>query len=375
MNALNNIKQSIYNLPGFRTKRKLVVIESDDWGALRTPCPDSRQELIDSGMDLESNPYHMFDSLERNEDVSNLMEVLSSIRDCRGNPVIFTLNNITANPNFKAIAESDFKEYYYESFTDTYKRYEGSDKVKQLIEEGRTNGLFNVQFHGREHLNIPRWMKELKAGNKVIFNAFKREMYSPPVAFTMNYPMEFMDALDYDNEQEADEKVNIINTGLNIFISAWGAYPESFIAPCYRWDSKIESFLSLKGVNFLQSQRAQLIPRPFPNYEVNSAFRYTGQRNKFGQIYTVRNVMFEPSLRNHDENIISEALQQISLSFRMRKPVIISSHRINYIGRINCQNSEKSTEMLAKLLKKITERYPDVEFVSSPQLGSIIMNA
>ena len=31
---LSNI---IYNIPGWRTKRHIVVIESDDWGAIRMP--------------------------------------------------------------------------------------------------------------------------------------------------------------------------------------------------------------------------------------------------------------------------------------------------------------------------------------------------
>lgn len=375
MSTFNNIKQTIYNYPGFRTKRKLLVFESDDWGALRTPTKDKRQALIESGMDLETNPYHRFDSLERNEDISQLMEVLSSVVDKKGNCAVFTLNNSTANPNFESIRESDYKQYYFEPFTKTYQRFPESDQVKELIDKGRSFGVFNVQFHGREHLNIPRWMKELMNGNKQVRKAFNYEMYSPPVATAMNYPMEFMDALDYDSEQEASEKVSIVKAGLNIFKSVWGTYPESFIAPCYRWDSKIEKMLSSEGVNVIQSQRAQLIPQPYPGNTVKTAFRYTGQRNKFGQVYTVRNVIFEPSLMNHDDSVVTNAIQQIKLSFNMKKPAIISSHRINYIGRLDSWNSEKSNELLEKLLKRITKLYPDVEFVHSAQLGNIILEA
>lgn len=375
MGTLNAIKHSLYNLPGFRTLRKLVIIQSDDWGALRTPRPELRDKLIKEGMDLESNPYHKYDSLESNEDITNLAHILSSVRDSVGNPAVITLNNSTANPNFKAIAESEYRQYFFEPFTDTYKRHAGSEKVKQLIEEGRRDRVFNLQFHGREHLNIPRWMNELIAGNSLVLRAFEFEMYSPPVSSSMNYPMEFMDALDYDSKHEAGDKVNMIHSGLNIFKRAWGVYPESFIAPCYRWDSKIEGYLSSKGVNVVQSQRAQLVPHPYPGYRVKPVFRYTGQRNKFGQIYTVRNVIFEPSLGDHKPEVIDEALQQIKLSFMLRKPAIISSHRVNYIGVIDKANRDKSNEMLAKLLKRVIQQFPDVEFLSSAQLGKIIMKS
>jgi hypothetical protein len=34
---LEKVKRYIQNLPGKTTKRKLVVIESDDWGSIRMP--------------------------------------------------------------------------------------------------------------------------------------------------------------------------------------------------------------------------------------------------------------------------------------------------------------------------------------------------
>ena len=34
---LDKIKRHISNIPGWRTNRKLVVFESDDWGSIRMP--------------------------------------------------------------------------------------------------------------------------------------------------------------------------------------------------------------------------------------------------------------------------------------------------------------------------------------------------
>jgi hypothetical protein len=36
-NIAKSIKQNIINLPGWRTNRKIIVFESDDWGSIRMP--------------------------------------------------------------------------------------------------------------------------------------------------------------------------------------------------------------------------------------------------------------------------------------------------------------------------------------------------
>ena len=85
----------------------------------------------------------------------------------------------------------------------------------------------------------------------------------------------------------------------------------------------------------------------------------------------VRNCVFEPT---HKSGIdwVGYTLKQIEAAFRMNKPAIISSHRVNFCGHIDSENRKKGLNSLKELLKKIVNRYPDVEFLTSTQLASLI---
>lgn len=40
MNLKQYITHNLLNIPGWRTNRKIVVIESDDWGSIRMPSQE-----------------------------------------------------------------------------------------------------------------------------------------------------------------------------------------------------------------------------------------------------------------------------------------------------------------------------------------------
>ena len=95
-----------------------------------------------------------------------------------------------------------------------------------------------------------------------------------------------------------------------------------------------------------------------------------GEKNRFGQFYTVRNVNFEPSLMPNKE-WISEVLQDVYWAFFWGKPAIINTHRLNFIGSLNEKNRDQNLKLLKEILKKITKRWPEVEFVTSDRLGEV----
>ena len=86
------------------------------------------------------------------------------------------------------------------------------------------------------------------------------------------------------------------------------------------------------------------------------------------QKYTVRNAFFEPSLRSKNFDNVKNCLLQIENAFFWKKPAIISSHRVNYIGRINKKNRQSNLIMLKELLSQIIRKWPEVEFLSSDEL-------
>lgn len=106
---------------GWRCRRPIVVIESDDWGCLRTSSREAYDRLAALGYPMERSPYSL-DALETDEDLDRLFEVLASVKDSRGRPACMTANMVTANPDFARIRAADFSEYFYEPATATLAR-------------------------------------------------------------------------------------------------------------------------------------------------------------------------------------------------------------------------------------------------------------
>jgi len=65
-------------------------------------------------------------------------------------------------------------------------------------------------------------------------------------------------------------------------------------------------------------------------------------------------------------------LLDIENAFKWKKPAVISSHRLNYIGGLNEKNRVSGLKDLNRLLSEIQKRWPDVEFMTSSQLGDLI---
>ena len=95
---------------GYQTNKKQILFLSDDWGSVRIKSKEDQADLIKKGYKVASR-FDQFDSLETNEDLELLFEVLTKYKDHSGNhPCITAVTNV-ANPDFKKIKESDFQEY------------------------------------------------------------------------------------------------------------------------------------------------------------------------------------------------------------------------------------------------------------------------
>lgn len=368
------IKQSIYrnlaNIPGFRTDRKIVVIESDDWGSIRMPSKHVYSTLLNNSYRVDELEYTKFDSLASETDLEKLFDVLNSTRDQYGNPAIITANTIVANPDFEKIRNNDFTEYYYEPFTETLKRYPEHSNSFSLWQKGIKEQVFKPQFHGREHLNVTRWMKDLRNNKKNIRFAFEMEMYDLSVSKQVSEDT-YVESLFFENEKELDFQNESIISGLNLFENLFGFRSKTFIAPCYIWSNKLNKTLFDNGIEAFQGNWVQFEPAPQKNKRFIKHFHYLGQRNELGQVYLTRNVPFEP-FKAIEYDWVADALNRIEIAFRWNKPAIVNTHRANYIGFVFPENRDKNLILLKKLLDGIVRKWPDVEFMSSDMLIDFI---
>lgn len=373
MLSKSTVKNLLVNSVGWRTKRKLVVFESDDWGSIRMSSKKAYNYLMNKGYPVDRCAYNRNDMLESNDDVEQLLDTLSSFKDKNNNPPIFTLNNIVANPDFKKIMEDDFQIYHYEPFTETLKRYKNHDRVFELLNEGVNNSFFKMQFHGREHINVRNWMGHLKQKDAYTMEAFELEMFSFYKGDKIRGRIEYLDTFRFDYNNDTVDFRNDLESGLDIFNKLWGYSSKSFIAPIYNWSVDVEKWLHDFGVKYLQGLHIQRVPDSRKLLSYKKKYHYLGQTNKFGQIYLVRNAIFEPT-SNPTLDWVTSCMKEINIAFAMKKPAIISTHRVNFMGGLIESNRDANLRLLKQLLDKLLKKYPDVEFISSDQLGELISN-
>jgi hypothetical protein len=350
---------------------RYLVIESDDWGSIRTSSNKALDNLRREGINVDDSLYAKIDALESNDDLCCLYEVLSRFKGGDGKPAKFTFNNVLGNPDFDRIRDSGFEDYYWEPFNETLDKYPEHDQVYRLYRQGMDEELIQVQYHAREHVNIRRWLKDLRENRGHTRLAFDNEMFTYPFADKRDEKyIEYMCVYDMSNPDEIEEMCAFTKEGLDYFEKMWSFRSISFIAPCYIWPPAIEKTLAEQGVKMLQGIYYQFEPVPGKKYKRHS--HHFGKQNKYGQIYSVRNIVFEPFV--DDGNYWEEkALERINLSFMLKKPAIISSHRANYIGFLDPRNREMNLKRLSSLLSRVLQKWPDVCFISTDQLATIML--
>lgn len=369
------LKTNANNIMGWRTKRHIVVIESDDWGSIRMSSKEAFERMLKSGIPVNRSHYNIFDSLECNDDIEHIYETLSKFKDISGRHPVITGVNIVANPNFEKIKENNFTEYIYEPYTETCKRYSNHDRVYDLWKEGIDKRLMVPIFHGREHLNVQFWMRAIKKGDKSTMIGFENGVTGMPGINGEKLP-NYQAAFDIETTDDLIYQKEVLKTGLNLFEELYGYRSKNFVPTNAPFNNSLEKDLYEHDVKFIASGRKQKEPLGNGQYKTN--IRFIGSKNQYNQIYTIRNCFFEPSSSGYaypsDTDWINNCLKEIEIAFRWNKPAIISSHRVNYIGYLHPENREKSLKQLSELFSRMLKRWPDIEFMTSSELGDLIAN-
>lgn len=366
------LRKSLKNIVGYRTERKIVVIESDDWGSIRTKDKIAFDSMLDKGLDVDKNSYTMYDALESNDDLTSLFEILVKYKDCHGKHPVFTPMYIMANPDFEAIRSNGFSKFEFEHFLETCKKYPNHDEVGSLIQQGINAKIFMPELHGREHLNAPRWLRMLQKHDKVASISFENESFGAmafngkkTVPYLNTFTAEFPNEIAYVRENLSD--------AVRMFTETFGYEPSHFIEPDDFGPFEIESILHELGVRYLLRAKSTKYAN-YHNTFTRKYFHWIGKRNKWNQVYLTRNCTFEPHRPLDLKDVVASCINEIENAFFWKKPAVIISHRASYIGSINKNNQINGLKQLDILLKTIVSKWPEVEFMTSTELGDIIIN-
>jgi len=353
----NNLK----NIPGWHTKRKIVVIECDDWGSIRMPSKKVFERLINKGLNVATGRYNIFDTLETGQDLEELFEVLKSVKDINNQSAVMTAMTLMANPDFNKIRASGFTEYHYEKFTETLTRYYPNDNVFKLWREGISARIWMPELHGREHITVQLWMQKLRENDKDLIFAFNNGFVSLRTPGLPSPAQEFRPEYYFVSDIQKSFLIKSIIDSTEIFREIFDCQPHVFVPSNGIFHPDFDKIVSDTGVKFLYV--SSRMPYPAENGTLRFRTLFPGQKGPNELTYYNRNCVFEPNDKNYKG--IELTLKQIEAAFRWRKPANISTHRVNFSGGIDPENRTKGLLELKKLLKTIVQKWPDVEFMSS----------
>lgn len=361
-NFKNSLMLHYRNATSWKTNKKIVVIESDDWGSTRIHNNKIAASLKLSGINIDECPFSLYDTLENSSDILALMETLSDIPSNTHKPV-FTINFICGNPDFIEMKKTSFQEYFVRPSNFDYDEFATGNEIKHL-KKGICENLFKIQFHGREHLNPTAYLKLIQKNQNLRkaaeFNVFALSFANSP---DLSFP--YLAAFEYFKEDTSRIFIDRIENGITIFKQLFDFKPNSFIAPVYRWSSELELLLAEIEFNSIQGlfKRRDTL--------TNKVVKRNVKVNMSNQVQLVRNCFFEPSI-NPKIDWVNNCFKEIKTSFDYNRPAIISSHRINYVSGRSEINRDDNLKLLSQLLKKVVFKYPDVEFMSSDELAAYV---
>lgn len=367
MNLRTLLAKNYINFRGWKTKRKIVVIESDDWGSIRMSSKEALEKIAKVNPHILKSKFVQLDGLEKTQDLELLFEVLAKFRDCNGNQPVITALALTSNPDFQKIKNSNF-EYHSESITETYKKYGESKLIELWKNVGISSNLFYPQFHGKEHLHPERYISRIEDINDIEHQGFLNNSIIGG-GVENSRVKNFMAAFEYHKEDDQRNIEMRTEEGLKDFETLFGFKSKSFCPSQSIYGEHLFEVLKNNGVHVIQSGQ-QFRPEKLSLKKID---HYWGDTTMNGLIFWRRNCTFETYKENRVDHV-DECLKEIEIAFRWGKPAVINSHRINFTSRISSILRDKTLSDLEVLLKAILKKWPEVEFVNSQQLTEIMLN-
>jgi hypothetical protein len=365
--ARKDLQLNVKNLIGSRTRNRIVVFSVDDYGNVRVDSRKARQQMDKAGLKILSR-FDAYDSLEDKTDLEMLFDTLSSVKDRKGKNASFTAFAVPANINFEAMESTGYTKYIYEWLPETYKKLNGYDGTWQLWREGIEKRLLVPQFHGREHLNVKVFEEALGRKDPYTLAALRARSYTS-IGTTGYSTISMSAAFDFWEMEENRRFDSIVEDGLKGFELVFGSRSTHFNPPGGREHPYVHKALKDNGIRYIDTPLIKREHQGRGHYR--TVLNYTGKRNERGQLFMVRNVVFEPT-DHRNVDWVAFALKQIEAAFRWNRPAVISSHRVNFCGHIDENNRKMGITALRRLLLQIATRWPDVEFMSATELCELL---
>lgn len=364
------MRKQLANSIGWKTNRKMVVFESDDWGSFRFKNKKYRDKFLSTGQKHKCWMSY-YDAFESAADLQNLFEILMIIKDKNNHAAKFTFLMNPSNPDFKKIKEDNFQHFHKETFLETLDQRKDGQAIYKSYQKALKDYILEIGFHGREHLNVNQWMKDLQNNDKIAHLGFENKTWGFSKAYLPAYTKSYRSTFKIESYNEIDSLKTNINEGVALINKTFNQNTTYFLPPDGPYHLNLNQNLVDNGIKFIGL--AKLHNNPLESKWYQKKLFWLGKHTKEGLTVITRNVMFEPGSPRQTDWVAS-ALQQIQEAFKYNKPAVISSHRANYVSGLDIDFRDQNLKLLQNLLSQITKKWPDVEFMTSSELGNLINN-
>lgn len=313
-----------------------VLIESDDWG----PGGDFHAERL-----------------------RQLLNMLAGHRDSVNRTAVLTADLVLAVPDIARIDAAADGQYFRRMLDKDF------PVVYQALCQGMQQDTLVPQLHGLEHLNGKAFAELCQQQDPRLATARTTVDWWDWEKLDSPLQGHYVDGRHLPTVPILPDEANmIVSTAMHSFTAMFGYPSRSAVAPCYLWNDDIEQNWQQNDIIAIQTAGYRCTGREQSgHYLQDPPIIRSGETNRFGQIYLVRNVMYEPV---DGKNTASSAFAEAETAYRQALPISISTHRYNYTRA--AEQCQQSIDGLDRLLQEITTNLPNVRFLASPELGEAL---
>ena len=314
-------------------KRPVVIIESDDWGA----GPDEQAAAL--------------------KQISRLLEKFAD-RDQR-RPVMTLGMVLAAADGEKTLSSGDYHRQVISSRT--------HEPLLKAIKSGVEAGVFSIQLHGMEHYWPPALLLASKT-DKAVMDWLHHAPLLPTEKLPSALQSRWVNASTLPSRRlDANAVQQAAKEEVTTFQQIFGTAPQVAVPPTFIWTEDVENAWAAAGVTVVVTPGSRFETRDESGSPAGRGRPiHSGQLSGNNIVYLVRDEYFEPSLGH----TAAQALDRLSAKTRLGRPTLYETHRFNFLGSEEKKN--RALEELERLLGLALKQHPDLAFLSSIKLATIL---
>lgn len=351
---LRSLKKTV---PGgaFFLDRPVVLFQSDDWGRVGVRDQEGYEQLRAAKIPLGQNPYDFY-TLETPEDLAALADMLQRHHDSTGRSPCLVMNFLTANLDFKKMAECGFEKIYLLPLA---KGLPGSWKRPGLLEayrRGISAGVFYPALHGLTHFCQPAIEHSLAHDaerRELLHTLWKAE--TPYIYWRMPWV-----GYEYYNPEKpqpgflaAATQESLIRLAAEGFARLFSTFPTSACAPGYRANRHTHQAWTKWGVKVAQNGSGAPLPPSLDEFEI---------------LQLHRTIDVEPSQKDLP---VEKYLELAADCFARGVPAVVSVHSINFHSSLK-NYRDPSLQALDQFLSALESKYPNLLYAHDGDMYKIV---